>query len=127
MNETANKSVASAPADQALEAAVSSKFIHPENAKIETIFNGLAKRWRDETSGYSLTNQKYAHPAYQSILALGPEVVPLILRELQARPGRWLQALKALNNGFDPSKPGDSFDDAVKAWLEWGRKKELIS
>ncbi|HZM01814.1 MAG TPA: hypothetical protein VFC44_02220 [Candidatus Saccharimonadales bacterium] len=96
------------------------------SGSLEERFNELAQKWREETRGYSLTAQKYAHPAYQSILVLGPDVVPLILNELQVRPGRWLQALKALNNGFDPSQQGDDFDEAVKAWINWGRATKLI-
>jgi hypothetical protein len=94
---------------------------------LETIFNGLVKKWKEETRGYSVTSQKYAHPSYQSILVLGPEVVPFILRDLQTNSGRWFEALKALTKRDDITKPSDSYDDAVKAWIAWGKDNKLIS
>src|SRR5438552_6754454 len=85
-----------------------------ERPSLKPEFDRLAKKWREETSGFSVTAQKYAHPAYHAILVLGAahvnEIVPLILQELQARPGRWFEALKLLTNE-DPTKPNDSFDD----------------
>jgi len=54
-----------------------------EKADLERTFNGLVEKWKMETEAYSLTYRRYAHPSYQTILALGKDVVPLILRELQ--------------------------------------------
>jgi hypothetical protein len=99
----------------------------PVDESLETIFNGLVKKWKEETRGYSVTSQKYAHPSYQSILVLGPEVVPFILRDLQTNGGRWFEALKALTKRNDITKPSDSYDDAVKAWIAWGKDNKLIS
>jgi hypothetical protein len=96
------------------------------DSALQKIFNGLAKKWKDETRSYSVTSQKYAHQAYQSILVLGPEVVPLILRDLKANGGRWFEALKALTKRDDIAKPDDSYEDAVKAWLAWGKSNKLI-
>jgi hypothetical protein len=97
-----------------------------EKIELEKIFTGLAKRWKEETRGYSITSQKYAHSAYQSILVLGPEVVPFILRDLQTNGGRWFEALKALTKRDDIAKPSDTYEDAVKAWVAWGKEKRLI-
>jgi hypothetical protein len=97
-----------------------------ERDELEDIFNGLVEKWKKETGGYSLTVRRYAHPAYQSILTLREDVIPLILRELQQRPDWWFEALKALAK-TDPTKPGDNFKDAGLAWLEWGKQRNLIS
>lgn len=43
------------------------------------------------------------HPAYQRIIGLGPEVAPLLLRELERQPDHWFWALKALT-GADPRR-----------------------
>jgi len=100
-----------------------------EKPSLDEDFNRLAKKWREETAGFSVTAQKYAHPAYHAILVLGAmhvhEVVPLILEELRARPGRWFEVLKLLTNE-DPTKPEDSFDDAVRAWVAWGIRNKHI-
>jgi hypothetical protein len=99
-----------------------------DKAELEIIFNGLVKTWKEGTSGFSITTRRYAHGSYQAILVLGPDVVPLILRELQNRPDWWFEALKALTKA-DPTKPTDNFHDAVKAWLRWGKEQKppLIS
>jgi len=84
------------------------------------------EKWKKETGGCSLTMRRYAHPAYQSILTLGEGVIPLILRELKKRPDWWFEAMKALAK-TDPTKPGDNFNDAASAWLNWGKRRNLIS
>lgn len=94
-------------------------------AELETIFKGLAKAWKEGTFGCSITTRRYAHSSYQAILVLGPDVVPFMLRELQERPDWWFEALKALTKA-DPTKPTDNFNDAVKAWLNWGREQRLL-
>lgn len=97
-----------------------------DKAELKNIFNGLAKKWKEETRGYSLTSQKYSHPAYQSILVLGPEVIPFIIRDLQENGGRWFEALKALARRDDITKPSDTYEDAVKAWVKWGQDNKMI-
>lgn len=99
-----------------------------DKAELKTIFNGLVKTWKEGTAGYSITTRRYAHGSYQAILVLGPDVVPLILIELQNRPDWWFEALKALTKA-DPTKPTDNFHAAVKAWLQWGKEQKppLIS
>jgi hypothetical protein len=96
-----------------------------KNSELESKFNALVKTWQQETAGCSLTTRRYAHRAYQSILVLGPAVVPLILRELQERPDWWFEALKALTNQ-DPTKPTDNFHNAVKAWIRWAQEQKPI-
>ena len=105
-----------------------SKTESADKAELETIFNGLAKKWRDETGGYSLVMRRYAHSSYQKILTLEPkkEVVKLILNELQQRPDRWLEALKLLTNE-NPAMDSKTFKEAVYAWVNWGRRENLIS
>jgi hypothetical protein len=99
-----------------------------DKVELETIFNGLAKNWREATGGYSLTMRRYAHGSYQSILVLEPkkDVISLILRELQQRPDRWFEALKALTN-TNPAQNAKTFDETVQCWIEWGQRKNYIS
>jgi hypothetical protein len=94
-------------------------------SQLEMIFNGLVKKWKAETGGSSLTTRRYAHPSYQSILVLGgkePEVVKLILKELQRSPDMWFEALRHLTNE-NPAKDAKSFELSTKAWLKWDREK----
>ena len=103
-----------------------------EKEELETIFNGLAKKWRDETRWSSMTMRRYAHPSYQAILVLGGkeprEVTKLILRQMQKNPDMWFEALRRLNNQKDdPAKNAKTFEEATDSWLAWGIKEGLIS
>ncbi|HEV2763303.1 MAG TPA: hypothetical protein VGV38_10045 [Pyrinomonadaceae bacterium] len=96
---------------------------YPEEGaqELERRFRALADRWRRETLHLSSVNRKAMHPAYQRIVGMGPEALPLILRELEATRGHWLWALYAIT-GQDPAAEGSTFDEAVEAWLDWGRR-----
>jgi hypothetical protein len=102
----------------------------PEKNDLEQIFHGLAKNWRDATGGYSLNMRRYAHPTYHALMhALGKEsvtdVVPFVLRELKERPDMWFEALKVLTNQ-NPAKDSKTFDEAVAAWIAWGKQNKYI-
>jgi hypothetical protein len=99
-------------------------YAEESEAPLEAEFRQLVETWRKDTRKSSVVALRYIHPAYQRILALPNKelVIGLILRELATRPDRWLAALSALTND-QPTEPNDSFDDAVQAWLEWGRER----
>ena len=63
-----------------------------------------------------------AHPAFREIVAMGPAVIPVLLRELEARSGHWHRALRQIT-GADPVPPADrgNIDKAAEAWLRWGK------
>jgi len=67
------------------------------------------------------------HPAYQAIVALGPPVVPLLLRDLKREPAHWFEALKAIT-GEDPVQSRDwgKIGAMTAAWLAWGRTRGLV-
>jgi hypothetical protein len=58
---------------------------------------------------------------------MGEEAIPLILRELQVRPGYWFAALKAITKQT-PVPPGDQTNPkrAREAWLKWGEERGFI-
>jgi hypothetical protein len=97
---------------------------HPD---ITTRFMKLAEEWRQETAVISSSTEIAMHPAYQQIIGLGPAAVPLILQELEKRPGHWFWALKAIT-GADPVKPEDRgrVSRMTRAWLEWGRAEGYV-
>src|SRR5438105_3646681 len=92
---------------------------------VEQTFRALAQRWRHETQFTSSVQTMVMHPAYQRIIGLGPDVLPLLLRELQAQPDHWFWALAAIT-GDDPVQPNATFDEAVAAWLQWAKARGLI-
>src|SRR5258708_16176955 len=87
---------------------------------LEEKFKELAGQWYRETGMLSFIKQKAMHPAYQRIIGMGSGALPLIFRELRERRGDWLWALAAIT-GEDPAKGITHFNEAVEAWLAWGR------
>ena len=93
---------------------------------VEPRFRHLVDQWRKETRYLSSLSKISMHPAYQKIIGIGKEGVPLILREMQERGGHWLWALYAITDE-DPAPPNANFDEAVQAWLNWGRQRGYIA
>jgi type I restriction-modification system DNA methylase subunit len=92
---------------------------------LEEQFRQLADQWKKETGMLSVLEKKISHPAYQRIVRMGAEALPIILRELEMKREHWLWALKEIT-GKDVVKPGASFDEAVDAWLKWGRQSKYL-
>ena len=68
------------------------------------------------------------HPAYQKIIGLGQQAIPLILKELEKEPRLWFWALRMLTR-TDPVSENILGDLKAmqKAWLDWGRVNEFLS
>ncbi|MBC7553968.1 MAG: hypothetical protein H7257_08315 [Taibaiella sp.] len=97
------------------------------NNELEQQFIALAEKWKDETGVYSTTYQKVINDSYLDIIALGREVVPFILKDMEHGQGHWHTALKALTR--DNPVPETDLNKSTKireAWLNWGRNKNLI-
>ena len=94
---------------------------------LERAFNILAARWHRDTRYLSSASKMAMHPAYQRIISLGHRVIPLILRDLQQTHSHWLWALYVLSEFQDPAPEGATFEEAVAAWLDWGRTKNLLA
>lgn len=89
-------------------------------------FLRLAGRWRAETCFSSSATEKILNPAYQSIIAMGRQAVPLVLEELRSKRGHWSWALHFMT-GANPVPSGANIDEARAAWLEWGKSEGLLS
>lgn len=89
---------------------------------LEERFRRLATAWQRDTEYLSSMEQAESHPAYQEIIRLGPEVVPLLLRDLAQNHTHWFAALEAIT-GARPVAPGDAgiIPRMVEAWLRWAR------
>jgi hypothetical protein len=94
---------------------------------LEATLSKLADEWHRATRFSSFARDIVLHPAYQRIIGLGPDAVPLLLRRLQKAPDHWFWALVALT-GEDPVGPADRGNMATMAarWLAWGRMRGLI-
>src|ERR1700730_3709463 len=90
----------------------------------EQRFLDLVALWKRERGPYSSSARLAEHPAYQQIIAMGPEVIPLLLRELEREPDHWFRALHGLT-GADPVPPESrgKVREMAEAWLSWGREQ----
>lgn len=94
---------------------------------VESQFRALATKWKEDTKLTSSSSEMILNPSYQRIIGLGPEVIPLVLKDLQESGCHWFWALQALS-GKNPIKAEDAgrVKKMAQAWLEWGRENGLI-
>lgn len=90
-------------------------------------FYELKSRWEAETAILSSITEIAMHPAYQQIIGMGRNAIPLILAEMNRKPSHWFWALKSIS-GEDPVLPEQrgKVDEMTKAWLNWGGKQGFI-
>lgn len=88
-------------------------------------FNWHVRNWKADTRHWSSVKAMVAHPSYRRIMGMGKDGLPLLFQELSREPGHWLVALNAMT-GLDPVPVGATFNQAVSAWLDWGRKRGYL-
>jgi hypothetical protein len=91
-------------------------------------FQNLVGEWRQQRGAMSSITEAALCPAYQSIIGMGPAVVPFILSQLESEgdePDQWFWALMALT-GANPVREENQGDyrQMAQAWLEWGRTQD---
>jgi hypothetical protein len=98
----------------------------PAAQSVEERLRRLEARWTADTAFLSDADRIINHPAFRSIVELGEDVVPVLLRDLEATPSLWVWALPDIT-GEDPVPPDDrgNIRKMTAAWLEWGRAKGL--
>ena len=97
-------------------------------ADLRDRFEQLRDEWKSESRYLSNTAQIAMLWSYQQIIGMGLAVVPLILAELRRETDHWFWALEAISgeNPVRPEAAGD-VEQMAKAWLDWGRRKGLLS
>jgi len=97
---------------------------NPANNASEDEFNLWADMWERETSLLSSPKKKAEHPAYQAIIQMGDNAIPLILDRMRSTGGHWYWALTALT-GISPIPQGSHgiMSEMRDAWLAWGRER----
>jgi hypothetical protein len=91
-------------------------------------FEFLAAQWYEGTRFESNYARILSHRAFRGIIGLGPQAVPLILKELEkGQAGAWFQALEDIT-GENPVAPGHEADSAlmIADWLTWGRSNGIV-
>ena len=89
-------------------------------------FYALKKDWVKQTAMYSFVPQIVMNEAYQKIIAMGPTVIPLVLRALRRNADHWFWALRVLTQGADPAKGATDLETARLAWLRWGEEQGYL-
>ncbi len=95
--------------------------VSSENS-LEERFRRLSAIWQRDTAYLSSMTDASNHPAYQEIIGLGPAVIPLLLRDLEAHHTHWFAALHALTKA-EPicAKDAGNIPRMVNAWLVWAK------
>jgi len=96
-------------------------------AYVERRFQELTALWESETGHISSLTDLASHPSYQSIIKLGWDVVPFLLRDLRENSRFWFPALHAITRvrPFDPADFGNG-KKMTTAWIQWGIKKGIV-
>jgi hypothetical protein len=81
-------------------------------------FQRLRLNWETETAAYSSLTSMVMHPAYQQIIGLGPQVVPVLIDDLRSSPGHWFCALRAIV-GEDKAYGAATVPEAAAMWVGW--------
>ena len=88
-------------------------------------FDALASRWEQDTLLVSSSTELVIHPAYQSVIGLGLQAVPLILEHMKRTSAPWFWALHHITSAH-PAPTNSTVPDTVNAWLSWGRSNGYI-
>ena len=87
-------------------------------------FQALRKRWHQERNeSSSSTTEICMTPAYQEIIGMGLQAVPLIIAQLRSegsQPDHWFWALAAITGANPvPEEDAGRMDKMVVHWLSW--------
>ena len=94
----------------------------PPTETVEERFRLLAAAWDRDTALLSSMSEANSHPAYQEIIGLGPEVVPLLLRDLEENHTHWFAALRAITGANPvPKSAAGNVPKMTEAWLRWAK------
>lgn len=92
---------------------------------LEQRFYQLADAWTQETGPISSIDDRIAHQAYRDIIALGWDVVPYLIADLQHSHRFWFPALAEITKiqPFDRSDVGN-IRRMTSAWTAWWKKRK---
>jgi len=91
---------------------------------LEDKFERLANDWQTAVAHLSSSSKRDNHPAYKEIIALGPPVVPLLVRDLEINHRHWFAALATIT-GANPVAAEDAgkISKMIEAWIKWGTQQ----
>ena len=103
-----------------------SALIPAADANLAARFQELTSLWRSEIRFYSDTPRIILHPAYQQIIGMGREALPLILARVERGEAHWSWALISITGeGASPIGAEGDLDATRTAWLGWARQRGI--
>jgi hypothetical protein len=87
-------------------------------------FQGLVDLWKHERGAMSSITEMSALRAYQTIIGMGKDAVPLILAQLEAEgddPDQWFWALVAITEVNPGEKYQGNYRKMAQAWFDWAK------
>ena len=99
--------------------------MQPKTAKteeLEATFNELVKQLNRETGFDSVGKKTVEHPAYQEVIGMGENALPLIFRHMEGdgMGPHWFEALKAITGANPvPRELWGKIRAMEQVWLEW--------
>jgi len=90
-------------------------------------FAKLVREWKSFGRSTSLVRNLAVHPAYQKIIGMGKQAIPLILNELQKERDHWFWALEAISRQDPvPEESKGDIEEMTRIWLQWGRERGYV-
>ncbi|MBI3862759.1 MAG: hypothetical protein HY290_12790 [Planctomycetia bacterium] len=87
-------------------------------------FRALVQEWKSRPSHSSCVEEMAMDMAYQQIIGLGMDAVPLLLAELNREPDHWFWALHAITRQDPvPVESCGRIREMTDAWLKWGKQQ----
>lgn len=98
-----------------------------KRAVSDSEFRALVEAWKNETAFLSSLTKIQSNCYYLRIIALGRDVIPFILRDMQHELSPWFVALQTITgeNPAQTCQPGNLEAMSV-AWLEWGKDQGYL-
>ena len=98
----------------------------PPVETVEERLRRLEAQWKADTQFISDAKRIVEHPAFQEIISLGNEVVPILLHDLDSQPSLWVWALPEITGENPvPAIDAGNIRKMTDAWLKWGRMKGI--
>lgn len=90
-------------------------------------FDQLYTEWQMASRYMSNATQMAEHPAYQAIIAMGEDAIPLILQALMKKLDHWFLALQAISGAHPvPKAEWGDMGAMRRRWLDWGVEQGYI-
>ena len=101
--------------------------IMDRDAQISARFQRLVSEWKEQRGVRSSITDGAMCPAYQEILGMGMDALPLIFAQLKSegvQPDQWFWALKFITRA-DPVRDDDvgDFNKMAQSWLAWANQE----